>query len=98
MKIVSTYRFCYIAFEYPQTSFQPPLFSLSEPFLSLHVLKCNQDVLVNNFAVLPLKTLTDCFWRGLEFSAQDVPTDNVHGFGRYVHYMMFFVKAANTAP
>lgn len=36
------------------------------------------------------------FWRGLEFIAQDVPTDSVHGFGKDVHYMMSFVRAANT--
>lgn len=68
----------------------------SSPSLLLtSVLNCNQDVLVNNFHVSPLKILTG-FWRGLEFSAQDVPTDNVHGFGKDVHYTMFFVRAANT--
>lgn len=36
-------------------------------------------------------------WWGLEFTAQDVPTDSVHGFGNDVHYMMSFVRAANTA-
>lgn len=45
----------------------------------------------------PLKILTG-FGRGLEFSTQDVPTDNVHGFGKDLRYMMFFVRAANTEP
>lgn len=33
---------------------------------------------------------------GLEFSVQDVPVDVVHGFGKDVHYTMFFVGVAYT--
>lgn len=40
-------------------------------------------------------TLTD-LRVGLEFSVQDVPVDGVHGFGKDVHYTMFFVGVAYT--